>query len=322
MSFSSKVKDELCGIVPTARHCELAELAALLSACATITVGGDGGHRIRVTTEKANALSVCQKLIFKIYGYTSEVTVRYNSDTHNRIYHLSVMDSDIALKILLGTRLMDVDGSINRDMALVSTVGINNSCCRRAFLRGAFIAGGSVSDPEKGYHLEIVASGKNKAMQIVDAMKTFELDARIVLRRKSFVAYLKEGEQIVDMLNVMGAHKSLMDFENVRVVKEVRNSVNRKFNCEMANINKTVTAAVKQMEDINYIKDTVGLETLDEGLEEIARLRLDNPDLPLKDLGELLSTPVGKSGVNHRLRRISRMAEDLRQAKNPGGMRK
>jgi DNA-binding protein WhiA len=186
-------------------------------------------------------------------------------------------------------------------------------CCKRAFLRGAFLSGGSISDPEKAYHLEIVATGPKKADQILTAIASFELDARIVERRKYHVVYLKEGAQIVDMLNVMGAHVSLMDLENVRILKEVRNSINRQVNCETANINKTVNAATRQIEDILYIKETVGFSELGEGLEEIARVRIDNPDLSLKDLGELLTKPIGKSGVNHRLKKLSSIAQNLRE---------
>ena len=139
------------------------------------------------------------------------------------------------------------------------------------------------------------------------------MDAKIVRRKKSYVVYLKEGSQIVDILNIMEAHISLMELENVRILKEMRNTVNRKVNCETANINKTVSAAVKQVEDITYLRDTIGFEKMSEGLEEVALARLSHPDATLKELGELLSPPVGKSGVNHRLRKLSEMAEKVRQ---------
>ncbi len=312
MSFSLKVKEELASVLPQARHCRLAELASLIGISGHIYTTDAGRHYIRIHSENRFAVSKCHTIIKKVFGYVSDVTVRYNTETKNRIYIMSVMDSDIAIKILLVTRLMGPDGSINRDMSLVSTVGISNICCKRAFLRGAFLAGGSISDPEKSYHFEIVSSGERKAEQITDAVRTFELDARIVERRRYHVVYIKEGAQIVDMLNIMGAHKSLMELENVRVVKEVRNSVNRKVNCETANLGKTIGAAVKYIEDIEYIRDKIGLDSLSEELEETAELRVKYPDMPLKELGEMLSPPVGKSGVNHRLRKISRIAEELR----------
>ena len=185
-------------------------------------------------------------------------------------------------------------------------------CCKRAYIRGAFIAAGSMSDPSKSYHFEIVCGELAQAEYVRDMINSFDLDAKIVTRKKTFVVYLKEGSQIVDVLNIMEAHIALMEVENVRILKEMRNSVNRKVNCETANINKTVSAAVRQMEDIVYVRDTVGLDYLPEGLRDAALTRLENPDATLKELGSLMADPVGKSGVNHRLRKISEIADKLR----------
>ena len=199
------------------------------------------------------------------------------------------------------------------DIRPFSPLVIQHTCCRRAFLRGVYQAAGSMSDPRKSYHFEIVCASVQAAEQIRDVICGFGLDAKIVKRKKSFVVYLKEGSQIVDILNVMEAHVSLMELENVRILKEMRNSVNRKVNCETANINKTVSAAVKQVEDITYLRDTVGLDHLPDNLVEAALARLENPDATLKELGESLDPPVGKSGINHRLRKLSEMAEKVRQ---------
>ena len=154
-----------------------------------------------------------------------------------------------------------------------------------------------------------------QAEHLRDMMNSFDVDAKIVQRKRTYVVYLKEGSQIVDILNVMEAHVALMELENVRIMKEMRNSVNRKVNCETANINKTVNAAVKQIEDIRLLEEKVGLESLNEGLEEIARLRLQYPEATLKELGLMLNPQVGKSGVNHRLRKLSLLADDLRENK-------
>ena len=312
MSFSHKVKSELVGVISSARHCQIAEIAALISVSGTIVTGHKGRLMIRLSAENGAVVSKCQTLIRKAFSYNAECGVRYNRESKTMGYIMAISNHEVAEKILLATKLMDVDGSINRDFALISTMGISSQCCKRAYLRGAFLASGSISDPEKSYHLEIVSSGMDKAVQIADTMKAYELDARIVERRNSYVVYIKEGAQIVDMLNVMEARISLMELENMRVVKEVRNSVNRKFNCEMANLSKTVMAALKQVEDIKYIKEKVGLDYLGDGLEEIANLRLQYTEMSLKDLGEMLTVPVGKSGVNHRLRKISQIADELR----------
>ncbi len=170
-----------------------------------------------------------------------------------------------------------------------------------------------MSDPEKSYHFEIVCSSDEKARQLQVLLGQYGIDARIVLRKRHHVVYVKEGSQIVELLGLMGAHVSLMQLENVRIVKEVRNTVNRKVNCETANLNKTVAAAVRQAEDIRYIEARKGLHELSGSLEEIARLRLEHPDASLKELGDMLSPPVGKSGVNHRLRKLSLIAEQLRK---------
>mgnify|MGYP003390232251 FL=1 len=163
--------------------------------------------------------------------------------------------------------------------------------------------------------MEFVLADEFSAEQLKELINSFGLDAKVVERKEHFVVYLKEGEQIVDLLNIMEAPLALMDLENVRIMKEMRNDINRKVNCETANLNKVVGAAVKQLEDIEYIEEKIGLSSLPEQLEEIARLRLEYPDKSLKELGSFLSAPVGKSGVNHRLRKISNIAETLREGK-------
>ena len=201
------------------------------------------------------------------------------------------------------------------DLSAIQHVLVQNLCCKRAFIRGAFLASGSVSDPEKGYHFEIVCNSLEKVNQLCDMIGSFGIEARSAMRKKNHIVYIKEGAQIVDMLNVMEAHVALMNFENIRIVKEMRNSVNRQVNCETANLNKTVSAAVKQIEDIQFIKATIGFDQLPESLTEIAKLRLEQPSATLKELGQMLTPSVGKSGVNHRLRKLSLIAEELREHK-------
>ena len=174
------------------------------------------------------------------------------------------------------------------------------------------MAGGSISNPQKSYHFEIVCNSSSQAEQIQEILKGFDTDAKIVGRKSHYVVYLKEGSNIVDCLNVMEAYVSLMNLENVRILKEMRNSVNRKVNCETANIKKTVNAAVKQIEDIELIRDKTGLEKLPDVLTETERVRLEYPEATLKELGGYFDPPVGKSGVNHRLKKLSAIAEELR----------
>ena len=181
----------------------------------------------------------------------------------------------------------------------------------KGLIREAFLQSGSISDPEKFYHLEIVFTEHEKALEIKQMIESFQLDAKIVERKGHYVVYLKEGAQIADMLRIMEAPLALMEFENIRILKDMRNSINRQVNCEAANLGKTISAAVKQVEDIKFIDSTVGLDSIPEGLAEIAKKRLEYPEASLKELGGLMEPPLGKSGVNHRLKKLSELAENL-----------
>ncbi len=200
-------------------------------------------------------------------------------------------------------------------LAMANPLSFKEPSLGRAFLRGAYLAYGSMSDPRKAYHWEIVCRDQEQAEEICNLLSLFQLEGRRVQRKNSRVVYLKEGSAIVDVLNIMGAHVALLNLENVRILKEMRNSVNRQVNCETANIQKTVSAAGKQGNDHALIQQTIGLDALRPALQEMARLRLEYPEVPLQELGTMLDPPVGKSGVNHRLRKISAIAEDLRQEK-------
>ena len=193
--------------------------------------------------------------------------------------------------------------------------GKQSKMSTKGLIREAFLQSGSISDPEKFYHFEIVFTTFEEALQMKQLMESFNLDGKIVERKGHYIVYLKEGAQIADMLRIMEAPMALMEFENIRILKEMRNSINRQVNCEAANLGKTISAAVKQVEDIKYICSTVGLEGVPKGLAEIARKRLEYPEAPLKELGELMDPPLGKSGVNHRLKKLSELAEDLRSRK-------
>ena len=314
MSFSRKVKEELSYHEVLSRHCQIAELAGIIGMCGRIRISEDNKYQIYIHTENIMVARKYQYLINKLYDTGIEVIVRNNKLKKSNVYTVVVKNTTIACKILQAIKLLDGNGlEINEDLTSIYNNIIRNSCCKRAFIRGVFLATGSISNPSKAYHYEITAITQDKAKQIQNIISSFNIDAKIVPRKKYFVLYVKEGSQIVDLLNIMEAHVALMDFENVRILKEMRNHVNRKVNCETANINKTVNASSRQIEDISFIKQTVGLSYLPESLEEIAKIRSENPELSLKDLGELLSKPIGKSGVNHRLKKISIIAQNLRE---------
>ncbi|MCI5602611.1 MAG: DNA-binding protein WhiA [Lachnospiraceae bacterium] len=312
MSFSGKVKDELSKQCPVARHCQIAEVAAIISLCGRIGISKNDTYSVRIHTENIAVARKYFTLLKKAYNIDTEISIRQSSKLRN--YTITIKHHEDAMKVLQASKLIDEYGEICENLSVSSNILIQKECCKRAFIRGAFLASGSISAPEKFYHFEIVCTTEDKAVQLKNIIQYFNIDAKIVERKKHFVVYIKEGAGIVDILNVMEAHVALMDLENVRILKEMRNSVNRKVNCETANLKKTVSAAVKQIEDIKFIRDKVGLSVLSDNLEEMARLRLDNPDASLKELGEMLTPAVGKSGVNHRLRKICEIADDLRES--------
>lgn len=314
MSFSSDVKEELSKTVPQARHCQLAELSAIISMCGRVLIDEKEEYQIRIHTENVFVARKYFTLIRKSFNIKAGVSVRRSQKNRKScLYSVAISDRAVARNILQATRLIDENQEIREDLSLRSNQVIRMECCRRAFLRGAFLSTGSISDPEKSYHLEIVCTTEHKAAQLLEILARFDLEGKQVLRKNNHVVYLKEGSQIVDFLNIIGAHVALMEMENIRIVKDIRNSVNRKINCEMANITKTVTAANKQVADIEFLAGKIGLDALPENLKEIAKLRLEYPDATLMELGQYLSPPVGKSGVNHRLRRLSDMARELQE---------
>lgn len=292
MSFSSDVKEELLKQIPKSRHCQLAELAAIME-----LEGHVKEAPLRICMDSENPIVLQKFALLMKAAFAIDVT--------------RPLDESDTVRVLEALKWEKAAGAVNRTNGML----VQKDCCKRAFLRGAFLAVGSVSDPNKSYHFEIVCKAMEQAVQVQELMQEYQLEAKIVERKGHYVVYLKEGSQIVDMLNVMEAYVALMSLENVRILKEMRNSINRKVNCETANISKTVNAAVKQIEDIMLIRDTIGFENLPDHLREMAELRLEHPDTPLKELGTFLDPPVGKSGVNHRLRRLSEIAATCETSK-------
>lgn len=313
MSFSGEVKEELSRQCSDARHCQIAEIAAILSVCGHVSISPEDEFQVNIQTENISVARKYFTLLKKTFNIEAEIRIRKNIYLKKSdVYRVQVNSHEDTVRILQAAKYMSPSLEIAEDLSKMNHLVIQRDCCKRAFLRGIFLAAGSISDPEKSYHLEIVCSTMERALQVQVILKDFQLDGRIINRKKNQVVYLKEGSQIVELLGLMEASISLMNLENIRIRKEISNNVNRKVNCETANITKTVSAAVKQIEDIRYIETHMGFSQLSEGLEEMAVLRLKHQDATLKELGEMLTPPVGKSGVNHRLRKLSRIAEELR----------
>ncbi|MCQ2507835.1 MAG: DNA-binding protein WhiA [Dorea sp.] len=293
MSFSGDVREELEGKCAEARHCNLAELSAFLIFNGSFFINKFNKPSIKFHTENVILARKCFTLIEKTFNIDKDVLVRRNMKHGSCSYDI----------FLSGEELLAIKNAV-----------IRSSCCKRSFIRGAYIAGGSMSDPNSSYHFEIVCNNSETAEKLQGYINDFGLDARIVTRKKTYVVYLKEADSIVEILNVMEAHRALMEFENVRIYKGVANAINRKVNCETANIGKTVSAAVKQTEDIRLIQEMIGFEKLPQNLRDVAAARLEFPEASLKELGQHLENPVGKSGVNHRLRKLSEIADRLRES--------
>lgn len=289
MSFSAEVKNELSGKIPQARHCMLAELAVLFLMLGQVGESGDGRYYIGVDSENAEVLRKIFTLLKKTFNIDS-------------------------WEDLSKEQFEEITQGLGNLGETVDKKLIKNSCCKRAYLRGAFLACGSVNDPNKGYHLEFTCNNAKWAEQIADVLEGFGIQPGITVRSgKYHVVYIKEGESLVDALNIFEAHKALMEFENIRIIKDMRNSINRAVNCEVANSNKTITASQNQLEDIRYLRDNGLFGRLTPTLEEMANMRLTYPDLTLKELGEKFNPPIGKSGVNHRLRRLSELARGFKE---------
>ena len=312
ISFSREVKNELAKAPCSARHCQIAELTAIITMCGGVSVSVRDRLSLRIQTDTLFAAGRFDYLVRQLYGIVPEIRIRAGRGERSMRYTVAVPEHENAEQILQTSRLLTSDQDVQEVLSLPDNLIVQKSCCKRAFLRGAFLASGSISDPHKSYHFELVCQTRAKAQQLCSMIAAFGPEPKMVSRNRQVVVYLKEGSHIVDMLGIMEAPKALMDLENVRILREISNHVNRKVNCEAANIHKTVNAAVKQAKDIEYLQEHMGLDSLSDGLRQVAQLRLANPDLPLKDLGLLLDPPIGKSGVNHRLAKLSALADQLR----------
>lgn len=314
MTFSSIVKNEISKIYYDNKCCKVAVLSALIKMTGTIQFHGRNNIGIKLSTENASIARMLFTLIKEIFDLSVRVAVRRNKQLKkNNIYTLYIDAQTGSEEILTTTGILNkTEDGISINYKLPAKL-VKKPCCKKAYLRGVFLGGGSISDPEKTYHLELVTNNNDYAESIKKLINTYHLNAKVVDRKGNYVVYLKEGEQIVDFLNIIGAHKALLSLENVRIYKEMRNNVNRIVNCETANLSKIVNASMRQIQNIEMIKNRIGFDNIPENLAEIAELRLKYPDASLKELGEMMNPAIGKSGVNHRLRKLDEIAEEMKQ---------
>ena len=311
MSFSTRTKNELARITQTSNCCNIAEFSALIRMIGTIIINKNNCVGLELTTESPAIARKILTLSKKTFAVKIELSIlRKKRLKKNNIYLIKIPPHKAVAKILDSLGVTQQGILVNPN---ICENIIKERCCKRSYLRGTFLGAGSVSAPENAYHLEIVCADLVYARSLVELLKEFDLRAKISKRKKMFIVYLKESEQIVTFLKVVGAHAALLKFENVRIKKGIRNEVNRLVNCETANLNKTIDASIRQIENINFIQSKIGIDKLPDPLKEVAELRIQNPDISLKELGELLEPPIGKSGINHRMRKLENIVEELKK---------
>jgi hypothetical protein len=307
MSFASETKKELT-LLQLEPCCQKAECSAFIQINGSVLIHNQQ-LSLEVNTENAAIARRFYTLIKNNYHINADLLVRKKMRLKKNNVYIVRFTRNVRL-ILEDLGLLDASVGINNNMPRK----FNKKCCKRSYLRGAFLAGGSLNHPESGsYHLEIFTKDSDQAAVICKLMNTFKLNAKMIERKKGYVVYLKEGEKIVSFLSIIGAHQALLKYEDIRIVKDMRNSVNRLVNCETANLNKTIEAAMRQVENIRFIDEKLGISKLPERLRQVAELRMRYPEANLTELGELLPGKVSKSGVNHRLRKLDEMAKKLKE---------
>ena len=313
MSFSSDTKNELSRIERSRKCCQLAEIAGFIRMCGSIKLSGGGKLQVKLSTENPAVARHFKVLIKDYFGINANLVIAQGSTLKKGHFYELVMDADMnSEQILRETGILMVREGCNYITDGIYSDLIKTKCCRKSYLRGIFLAAGTISHPEKAYHLELVCNSQVLSNDVRKLVNSFGLRAKIVTRRNSYVVYIKEAEQIIDFLNILGAHGQLLDIENIRIVKEMRNKTNRINNCDSANLDKMIDAAGRQIENIELIDRTRGIASLPEKLYEAARLRLENPEISLAELAELADPPIGKSGINHRFKKIEEIAQRIR----------
>ncbi|MGV8082966.1 MAG: DNA-binding protein WhiA [Coriobacteriia bacterium] len=307
MSFTAEVKDELSRVEPKRPCCLKAELAALVRIEGTLFLTGPNRCRLEIATETAPVARTVVKLLHGIYSLKTELTVRRSVLHKTNNYLITVPSQPSLVPALTEMSILGEDGFTPG----IEPRLVKRDCCAIAYLRGAFLGGGFVADPHGDFHFELTAGNEQLADDLAGLMTRFQIDARVAKRRGTFAVYLKGAEPIVTFLALVGAHRALLRTEDVRIIKSMRNDVNRLVNAEIANQQKTAEAAVSQIEAIERLAETIGLDRLPPALQELAQLRLANPELSLRELGELADPPLSKSAVYHRVRRIEERAAGL-----------
>lgn len=302
MSFSSDTKNEIASLPITGDCCAKAELLAVICFCGRLR-----GDALVMSTENPRVAKRVYELVKYAFGIAASLDLQ-----RAPLCQVRLLGEDTVLAVLRGVGLLAPDAGLQTLVHFhVEADKLKRSCCKKSFLRGAFLTAGSLIHPEKHYHLEFVTHHYVLSRDFDSILRGMEFAPKTIVRKSNYVLYFKNSEEIADLLAAIGAYHTLMEYHNVRIVKEVRNNVNRQVNCETANVEKTVSASMRQIESIKKLEKRGMLDSLPQNLKDIAILRLNNPELSLTELGQLLHPPISKSGVNHRLRKLAALAQQL-----------
>jgi DNA-binding protein WhiA len=309
MSFSREVKKELARHIPGKLCCRMAELSALVRFRGSLHLGGEGSISLSLDCDNAAISRKIIKLLKGTFNLTPELMVGKEQKLQKRNRYLILIQNQQSLPQalnelgILDDRFFLTGGILPRE--------IKQSCCAISYLRGAFLGGGYLSSPEKEHHLEISSPSEELIADLMKLLARFSLPASSYRKKDKEVLYLKDMDKILSFLALIGAHRTILGFEDVRIIKEIKNEVNRLVNCDTANVKRTVLAAQRQIEEIRKIDGTLGLNKIPPGLREVALTRLRNPEASIVEIGQMLNHPASKSAVNHRFRRIRQIAGGL-----------
>ncbi len=308
MSFTAEVKEELSRVEPVCSHCISATLAALIRIEGTLLLSGMGRYRLEIATDTPVVARFVIKALHDIFGLKTDLTMRRSVLHKTPNWLIEVQNQkglNTALRIL---GVLDKEGHLERG---ISKDLVKKRCCSAAYLRGVFLGSGFIANPKGDFHFEITVETQTMANDIIELMSASGISAKITERRNSYTIYLKSGSAISSFLALVGAHQCALKMENERVLKSVRNDVNRRVNAEIANQAKTAQASIEQIQTIRHVLEHHDIKTLPKALQDYIRLRVSYPDASLKELGEMANPPLSKSAIYHRVRRLEQMEKDL-----------
>lgn len=306
MSFTAEVKDELARVGGSCPECDVAELAALVRVCGALSFHGSGAYSIRVSTETGAVARTVIRLAHEVFDLDTSLTVRRSNLHRSRNYLIEIPEQKGLEQALIRMGVLILGRGLSSGIAARV---VARPCCRAAYLRGAFMAGGFIADPRGDFHLEIAVTGDEFADDLLELLDDEGITARVNRRRGSFAIYLKSFDDIAALLGVVGAERTARAVKNIRVMKSVKNDVNRRVNAELANQARSTGASADQLALIDRVEREIGFDALPPALLQFCVARREHPELSLRDLGAQMMPPLSKSALYHRVLRLEKLLE-------------